>query len=93
MPASNEKRKMSCQAAAMLVGRRRSRYSTGMKVAFELPAAQAEKLRDEAKRLGLAPEELARAALADLLGTPDSEFRMAAERILQKNQELYRRLA
>ena len=35
-----------------------------MKLAFELPQAQAEKLRDEAKRLGLAPEELARAALA-----------------------------
>lgn len=64
-----------------------------MKLAFELPQAQAEKLRDEAQRLGLAPEELARAALADLLGTPDAEFRDVANRILQKNQELYRRLA
>ena len=63
-----------------------------MKLAFELPQAQAEKLRDEAKRLGLAPEDLARAALADVLGTPDAEFRAAA-RILQKNQELYKRLA
>ena len=51
------------------------------------------KLREEAKRLGLAPEDLARAALADLLSTPDAEFRAAAARILQKNQELYRRLA
>ena len=64
-----------------------------MRLAFELPDAQAEKLRDEAKRLGLAPEELARAALADLLGTPDAEFEAAAARILQKNQELNRRLA
>ena len=64
-----------------------------MKLAFELPPAQADKLRDEAQRLGLAPEELARAALADLLGTPDAAFRAAAARILQKNQELYRRLA
>jgi hypothetical protein len=64
-----------------------------MRLAFELPQAQAEKLRDEAKRLGLAPEELARAALADLLSTPDAEFRAAADRVLQKNQELYRRLA
>jgi hypothetical protein len=64
-----------------------------MKLAFELPQAQAEKLRDEAKRLGLTPEELARAALADLLGTPDAEFGAAANRVLQKNQELYRRLA
>ena len=64
-----------------------------MKLVFELPPAQADKLREEATRLGLAPEALARAALADLLGTPDAEFRAAAARILQKNQELYRRLA
>ena len=76
-----------------VVRRRGSRYSTPMKLVFELPRAQAEKLRDEAKRLGLTPEELARAALADLLGTPDAEFRAAATRILQKNQELYKRLA
>jgi len=57
-----------------------------MKLAFELPQAQAEKLRDEAKRLGLAPEELARAALADLLGTPDAEFRAVATRVLHKNR-------
>jgi hypothetical protein len=63
-----------------------------MKVAFELPDAQAERLRDKAKRLGLAPEELARAALVDLLGTPDAEFHTTATRILRKNQELYRRL-
>jgi hypothetical protein len=64
-----------------------------MKLAFELPPAQAEKLRDEAKRLGLTPEELARAAVVNLLGTPDAEFRAVAARILEKNQELYRRLA
>jgi hypothetical protein len=64
-----------------------------MKLAFELPPAQAEKLREEAQRLGLTPEDLARAALADLLGTPDAEFRAAAGRIVHKNQELYRRLA
>lgn len=64
-----------------------------MKDAFEVPPAQAARLREEAQRLGLTPEELARAALADLLGTPDAEFRSAAARILQKNQELYKRLA
>ena len=70
-----------------------SGYSTYMKLAFELPSAQANKLREEATRLGVAPEELARAALADLLGTPDNEFDAAVARILQQNQELYRRLA
>lgn len=64
-----------------------------MKLAFELPPAQAAKLREEASRLGLAPEDLARAAVADLLGTPDAEFRATAARVLEKNQELYKRLA
>ncbi len=64
-----------------------------MKVVFELPAAQAEKLRAEAARLGLSPDDLARAALSDLLASPDSDFAAAAQRVLAKNKELYRRLA
>ena len=64
-----------------------------MKLAIELPAAQADKLRAEAQRLGLSPEDLARAALSDLLSTPDPEFQDAARRVLTKNQDLYRRLA
>jgi hypothetical protein len=64
-----------------------------MNVAFELPDAQAEMLRLEADRLGITPSELARAAVADLLTNRDEEFRAAAERVLQKNDELYRRLA
>lgn len=64
-----------------------------MKVAFELPAAQAQKLRAEAERLGLSPEDLARAALSDLLAAPDDDFAAAARRVLTKNEELYRRLA
>ena len=64
-----------------------------MKLAFELPPAQAEKLRAEATRLGLSPEDLARAAVSDLLSTPDSEFQDAARRVLAKNRDLYKRLA
>ena len=64
-----------------------------MKVAFELPAAQAEKLRREAERLGVSPDDLARAAVADLLAARDEDFRVAAERVLRKNEDLYRRLA
>jgi hypothetical protein len=64
-----------------------------MKVSIDLSPAQVEQLRQQADRLGLTPEELARAALADLLGTPDEAFRHAAARVLQKNEELYRRLA
>ena len=64
-----------------------------MRVAFELPPAQAEKLRTEAARLGLSPDDLARAAVTDLLAVPDAEFEAAAARVLAKNRDLYKRLA
>ena len=64
-----------------------------MKLTIDLSPAQAERLRQEADRLGIAAEDLARAALADLLATPDDEFNAAAQRVLKKNEELYRRLA
>jgi len=64
-----------------------------MKLALELTPAQAEKLRAEAARLGLSPEDLAHAALSDLLAEPDADFAAAARRVLAKNQELYKRLA
>jgi hypothetical protein len=57
-----------------------------MKFVLELPPAQGEKLREEAQRLGLAPEDRARAAVLDLLSTPDAEFRAAATRVLQKTR-------
>jgi len=64
-----------------------------MKVAIELPSAQATQLENEAKRLGVSIEELARAAVTDLLAAPDAAFQAAAERILAQNLDLYRRLA
>lgn len=64
-----------------------------MKLTIDLSPAQVERLRHEAARLGLTPEDLARAAIADLLATPDDAFRAAVERVLRKNEELYRRLA
>ena len=64
-----------------------------MNVAFDLSPEQAEKLRQAAERLGMAPADLARAAVTDLLADRDDDFRAAADRILRKNAELYRRLA
>lgn len=64
-----------------------------MKVSIELNEAEGTRLRDEAARLGVDPEDLARAALADLLRSDEETFREAAERVLRKNEELYRRLA
>jgi death-on-curing family protein len=45
-----------------------------MNVTFELPPAQAEKLRRTADRLGISPSEFARAAVTDLLVTRDDDF-------------------
>jgi hypothetical protein len=77
----------------MLVDGPATGYSTRMKVTIDLSPAQAERLRQEAERLGVRPEDLARAAVADLLAARDDDFEAAAKRVLQKNQELYRRLA
>lgn len=64
-----------------------------MKIAIEMSPAQAETLRERARRLGLRPEDLARAAVADLLTAPDEGFEAAAARVLEKNAELYDRLS
>jgi hypothetical protein len=64
-----------------------------MKLSIELSKAEGTKLQDEAARLGVEPEALVRAALADLLSNEDEDFRRAAEHVLRKNEELYRRLA
>jgi hypothetical protein len=64
-----------------------------MKLSIDLSPAQADRLRLEAERLGLSPEALARAAIADLLATGGEDFKTAADRVLKKNEELYRRLA
>lgn len=51
-----------------------------MKVSIELSAAQAQRLEAEASRLGVQPEQLARAAVADLLDREQNDFEAAAAR-------------
>ena len=64
-----------------------------MKISIELSQEQARIFQSTAERLGLNPEELARAVLADMLGILQDDFQEAAEYVLNKNQELYRRLS
>jgi hypothetical protein len=64
-----------------------------MRISVELSEEQAERLRGIAERLGVKPEDLARAGVADLLRLSGDDFERAAARVLQKNEELYRRLA
>jgi hypothetical protein len=64
-----------------------------MRLPIELPEPHADKLRGEAQRLGVRPEDLATAAVVDLLNREDDDFEAAASYVLRKNSELYRRLA
>jgi antitoxin FitA len=51
------------------------------------------RLRETAERIGVSPEELAQASIADWVGRPREDFIAAARYVLEKNRELYRRLA
>jgi hypothetical protein len=64
-----------------------------MKLSVEVTGPQEAQLAEEAKRLNVPIEELATAALQDLLAQREADFRDAASRVLEKNRELYRRLA
>jgi len=67
--------------------------NTDMKLALEIPDIQAQQLHEAAERLGVPVETLAQAALSDLAGQCAADFETAATRVLEKNKELYRRLA
>ena len=51
------------------------------------------RLKEAAERFGVTPEELARVSIEELVARPDEKFEQAAEYVLKKNEELYRRLA
>lgn len=59
---------------------------------ISLPDGRMSKLKEMAADLGTTAEELVRASVEDLLGRPE-EFRKAADYVLKKNEELYRKLA
>ena len=51
------------------------------------------KLQEIARRFNVKPEDLARVSIEELLLRPEESFEQAADYILGKNAELYRRLA
>jgi antitoxin FitA len=65
-----------------------------MKV-LELHLSQqtASRLQEAAERLSVSPEELSILSIEEKLAQLEDEFRRSAEYALQKNAELYRRLA
>ena len=62
-------------------------------VTIPLTEAQWKKLQEKAQRLRVAPEVLVMATLEDLLARPEEDIRRTVEYVVQKNAELYRRLA
>jgi hypothetical protein len=64
-----------------------------MKLPVEMTDELQRRLAKEAKRLNVAVEELAGAAVRDLLAEPEADFQQAARRVLEKNRDLYRRLS
>jgi hypothetical protein len=63
-----------------------------MQLTIDLSDQQLKELDQQARSLGVTPEELARAALIDLVSPPDAEFEQIAGLVLGKNKELYDRL-
>ena len=63
-----------------------------LKLSLDLSENEVKRLQATAKRLNVPIEKLAKAALTDLLHS-DADFEHAAEHVLKKNRELYRRLS
>lgn len=51
------------------------------------------KLQEMATQFNVAPEELARAGIEEFLARPEEELNRALDYVLNKNRELYQRLA
>ena len=66
---------------------------TAVQITVDLTEEQTEQLKQLAESLGVDPTALARAAFADLLSCPTDDFQRAAAHVLEKNEELYRRLS
>jgi hypothetical protein len=62
-------------------------------ITIQITDTEYQRLQTLASEYGLSVSELARLSLEDLLATPDDETREAVDYILDKNKELYRRLA
>lgn len=71
------------------------RLPMGTEITFQLAVSpeSARRLEELAGEAGVPPEELLRSSVEEWLSRPRSGFEEAASYVLQKNRELYRRLA
>lgn len=62
-------------------------------ITIDIPDEQLQKLQQLARDSQVSPEDLLRVNIKDWLDRPQDEFTQAADYVLNKNAELYRRLA
>ena len=62
-------------------------------ISITLSDERLRKLKEIAVQLNITPEELARVGVEDLLNRPEASFAETLDHVLEKNVELYRRLA
>ena len=62
-------------------------------ITIAIPDDRLHRLKEIAARLQVTLEDLLRVSLEELLTRPDDAFQNVARHVLEKNAELYRRLA
>jgi hypothetical protein len=62
-------------------------------ITITVPDDQLAKLNEKAARLGITLADLVLLSIEEILSQPDEDFAQAADYVLRKNAELYRRLA
>jgi len=62
-------------------------------ITISLPDDRLRKLQELAIQFSIAPEELVRVSIEELIARPEEEFCRALEYVLNKNIDLYRQLA
>jgi len=62
-------------------------------ITVALPDDRLMQLKERAIQFSVSPEELVRVSIEELLSRPDEALKDAVDYVLNKNAELYRRLA
>lgn len=62
-------------------------------ITIAIPDDRLLKLKEIATRFNVTPEELVRVSIEDMLIQPEDSFKQALDYVLNKNAELYQRLA
>ena len=62
-------------------------------ITINLPDKLISKLKEASDRIGVSPEEFVKEGVVEKLSFLDDDFNAALDRVLNKNAELYKRLA